>query len=222
MNPENYLINKLFETNLGNLLIKEELGKGKSGYSYLAELENQFFVLKLMHNEPCPYYRFGDNKVVLEVDAYRDLSRCKIKMPELLDYNVERKYIVKDYIDGITAAELIAGNKITESTLEQLFKIYRLAKNAGYNIDYFPSNFVIQDERLFYIDYECNPYIPDWDLLNWGIYYWANAQGFKEFLTNGNILSINESPETGIPIKKPFEEKVSDWIKKYERSKNVS
>ena len=128
-------------------------------------------------------------------------------MPELLDYNVERKYLVKEYIDGIVAAELIAGDKITESTLEQLFKIFRLAKNAGYNIDYFSSNFVIQDDRLFYIDYECNPYIPDWDLINWGIYYWANSKGFREYLATGNILSINESPESGIPVKRPFEKK---------------
>ena len=216
MNHQNYLINKLFETSIGNLFIKKDLGKGKSGYSYLAELENQYYVLKLMHNEPCPYYRFGDNKVILEVDAYHDLSRCNIIMPELLDYNVERKYLVKEYIDGIVAAELIAGDKITESTLEQLFKIFRLAKNAGYNIDYFPSNFVIQDERLFYIDYECNPYIPDWDLINWGIYYWANSKGFREYLATGDILSINESPESGIPVKRPFEKKVSAWKNKYD------
>ena len=218
MNRENYLINKLFETNIGTLLIKKLLGKGKSGYSYLAELENQYYVLKLMHNEPCPYYRFGDNKVILEVDAYHDLRKCNIIMPELLDYNVERKYLVKEYIDGIVAAELIAGYKITESTLEQLFKIFRLAKNAGYNIDYFPSNFVIQDDRLFYIDCERNPYTPEWDLPNWGIYYWANGKGFREYLTTGDILSINESPETGKPIKKPIEEKVSAWIKKYDNN----
>lgn len=218
MNKADYLINKLFETNLGNLLIKKVLGKGKSGYSYLAEFENQYYVLKLMHNEPCPYYRFGDNKVILEIDAYRTLRKCNIIMPELLDYNVERKYLVKEYIDGIVAAELIARDKITESTLEQLFKIHRLAKNAGYNIDYYPSNFVIQDERLFYIDYECNLYIPDWDLINWGIYYWANSKGFREYLATGDILSINESLETGKPIKKPIEEKVSGWKNKYDNN----
>ncbi len=27
------------------------------------------------------------------------------------------------------------------------------------NIDYFPTNFVVQNETLYYIDYECNDYM---------------------------------------------------------------
>lgn len=92
----------------------------------------------------------------------------------------------------------------------------RQAQSVWLNIDYFPANFVIHNEQLIYIDYDCNPYDPEWDLLNWGIYYWANTEGFREYLSTGDILFINESPETGIPVKKPYEEEISAWIKKYE------
>ena len=27
------------------------------------------------------------------------------------------------------------------------------------NIDYFPTNFVVQEDKLYYIDYECNDYM---------------------------------------------------------------
>ena len=32
------------------------LGKGKGGYSYLAESGNNRYVLKQIHHEPCDYY----------------------------------------------------------------------------------------------------------------------------------------------------------------------
>ena len=40
------------------------LGKGKGGYSYLAEREGKQVVLKQIHHEPCEYYTFG-NKIKL-------------------------------------------------------------------------------------------------------------------------------------------------------------
>ena len=38
------------------------LGRGKGGYSYLAEKEGKYVVLKQIHHEPCTYYTFG-NKI---------------------------------------------------------------------------------------------------------------------------------------------------------------
>lgn len=203
------------KTKLKKYNIIRQLGKGKSGYSYLIEFDNEYSVLKLMHDEPCAYYTFGENKVKLEVDAHNKLKRYNIPMPKLIWYDSDNNYLVKDFIDGITASELIANNKITESIIQQLFEMYNLVKNAGLNIDYFPTNFIIKDQKLFYIDYECNPYSPEWNLPNWGLYYWANSEGFKKYLLTGNSTFINESQNTGLPIKKPFEEKVFTWAKKY-------
>ena len=42
--------------------IEKLLGHGKGGYSYLAEREGKFYVLKQIHHEPCEYYSFG-NKI---------------------------------------------------------------------------------------------------------------------------------------------------------------
>lgn len=41
------------------------LGRGKGGYSYLAEREGRQVVLKQIHHEPCDYYSFG-NKIEAE------------------------------------------------------------------------------------------------------------------------------------------------------------
>ena len=36
------------------------LGKGKGGYSYLAEKDGRQYVLKQIHHEPSDFYQFGD------------------------------------------------------------------------------------------------------------------------------------------------------------------
>ena len=45
------------------------LGKGKGGYSYLAERDGQQVVVKQIHHEPCDYYTFG-NKIEAELRDY--------------------------------------------------------------------------------------------------------------------------------------------------------
>ncbi len=43
---------------------------------------------------------------------------------------------------------------------------------AKLNIDYYPNNFVLSVDRLYYVDYECNDYSPKWDFEHWGAQYW--------------------------------------------------
>ena len=59
-----------------------------------------------------------------------------------------------------------------------------LAKKAGLNIDYFPTNFVVCDGLIYYVDYECNPYSDEWNFENWGIKYWGRTPEFEEYLKN--------------------------------------
>ena len=53
---------------------------------------------------------------------------------------------------------------------------------SNINIDYFPTNFIVQDELLWYIDYECNNYMEEWNFENWGIKYWSKTQEFLDYI----------------------------------------
>ena len=206
---------KYLETDLGNIQLTEFLGRGKSGYSYLGKLGDSIYTVKFMHNEPCAYYAFGENnKVELEVQAYRFLNKLHIPLPELITYNPERNFLVKAFIEGVTAPELIAAGK-AESVIEQLYRMSNTANDAGINLDYFPANFVASADKLYYIDYEYNEYQTQWDLYNWGIYYWANSRGMKQYLKTGDILNINQSFESGRPIKHSLEAVVETWNNRY-------
>lgn len=150
------------------------LGKGKGGYSYLVsdpEEADRRYVLKQIHHEPCDYYQFGD-KLQSELRDYERLHALGIPMPKLLDVDVQQERILKEYIDGPTVASLVASGGMKPQYLEQISGMCAVLYPADLNIDYYPTNFVVQEDTLYYIDYECNHYMQQWDFEHWGIQYW--------------------------------------------------
>lgn len=154
--------------------VRKLLGKGKGGYSYLVSDGESQYVLKQIHHEPCDYYQFGD-KLQSERDAYRWLKQIGIRMPELIEVDVERERILKEYIEGSTISELVQQDRMQPAYLEQVQAMCALLYAANTNIDYYPTNFVVREGELFYIDYECNQYMEEWNFENWGVKYWRKS-----------------------------------------------
>ena len=148
------------------------LGKGKGGYSYLVRDEDEReYVLKQIHHEPCEYYQFGD-KLQSELKDYRRLKEIGIPIPELLEADEAEERILKEYIDGPTVAQLVEENRMEQTYYDQIQAMCRLLYPANTNIDYYPTNFIAQGGKLYYIDFECNDYMAQWDYENWGKQYW--------------------------------------------------
>lgn len=103
-------MNKEMTVNGKSYTIIKLLGKGKGGYSYLAESGNNRYVLKQIHHEPCDYYQFG-NKLEAEIRDYKKLKEIGIKMPAMLETDVKNERILKEFIDGDTIYQLICCSK---------------------------------------------------------------------------------------------------------------
>lgn len=147
------------------------LGKGKGGYSYLVTDGQAQYVLKQIHHEPCDYYTFGD-KIQSELQDYQRLTQVGIRMPKLLEVDVPQERILKEYISGDTIDQIVARKEMKPEYYEQVKQMCELLYPAGLNIDYYPTNFVVQDGVLYYVDYECNGYMDQWNFENWGSQYW--------------------------------------------------
>lgn len=147
------------------------LGHGKGGYSYLAKKDEKTYVLKQIHHEPCEYYSFGD-KIEAEHTDYKRLLDCDIRIPKMLEIDIANERILKEYIDGPTIEELVKNGKMKDTYLEQMKEMAKKVYDKGLNIDYYPTNFVVQDDLIYYIDYECNEFMEEWSFENWGIKYW--------------------------------------------------
>ena len=157
------------------------LGHGKGGYSWLAGADGREVVLKQIHHEPCDYYHFG-NKIEAECRDYERLKNAGIRIPEMIAADRETERIVKEYIAGETVFDLVKSGRSAETYLGQIREMAEQAQAAGLNIDYFPTNFVIRDGLLWYIDYECNEYTDKWNFENWGIRYWSRTPEFEAYL----------------------------------------
>lgn len=156
------------------------LGKGKGGYSYLALAGGSYVVLKQIHHDPCDYYQFGD-KLEAELRDYERLRNVGIPMPELLDVDRGKERIVKEFIEGETVYDLMLRDRLPETCAEQVRDMCRCLGPAGLNIDYFPTNFILREGVLYYIDYECNDYMEEWDFEHWGVRYWSGTPEFWQY-----------------------------------------
>ncbi|MBR1842561.1 MAG: GNAT family N-acetyltransferase [Oscillospiraceae bacterium] len=179
------------------------LGKGKGGYSYLAESDGAQVVVKQIHHEPCDYYTFG-NKIEAELRDYERLQSAGIRIPEMREVDIEAERIVKDYIEGPTVMELVDAGESAAPYLPQVRDMAAKALAAGLNIDYYPTNFVVRDGLIWYIDYECNEYSPEWDFEHWGIKYWLPEPVFKPYCDSDYeavcdfLIELNRADRTHI------------------------
>lgn len=174
---------QVLKVNKNEYRIIRLLGKGKGGYSYLAQYSGKQVVVKQIHHEPCSYYSFG-NKIEAEKNDCKRLENAGIRIPKMIDIDMENERIVKEYIDGDTIFEMIVKGFSVSDYLPQIKEMAALAKANGLNIDYFPTNFVVQNGVLYYIDYECNDFMDEWSFENWGVKYWSRSPEFEEYLKN--------------------------------------
>lgn len=165
-------------------IVERLLGHGKGGYSYLVGDERgQQFVLKQIHHEPCAYYSFGD-KLQSELNDYETLKSVGIPLPRLLQVDRERERLLKEYVAGPTVMELVLADLIKPEYMSQVEAMCSKLYEAQLNIDYFPTNFIVSERGLYYIDYECNHYMQEWDFEHWGKYYWSRTPQLEEYLRN--------------------------------------
>ena len=117
------------------------LGKGKGGYSYWAQKDDCKYVLKQIHHEPCDYYQFGD-KIQAEIRDYERLKNIGIRIPKMIDVDIEEERILKEYIDGDTIFDMVKNYQMEDIFTSQVKKMCEVLYQANINIDYFPTNFI--------------------------------------------------------------------------------
>ena len=100
----------------------------------------------------------------------------------MLSIDEDSERIVKEYIEGPTIFDMVRDEISIEPYITQVREMADAAKKAGLNIDYFPTNFVVKDNLIYYVDYECNQYMDEWNFENWGIKYWSKTPEFLQYV----------------------------------------
>ena len=100
----------------------------------------------------------------------------------MIDVDIQNERILKEFIDGDTVYDLVLKDKMQSAYFDQVREMCALLYDRHTNIDYFPTNFVVQNGELYYIDYECNEYMEEWNFENWGIKYWSKTDEFLQYV----------------------------------------
>ena len=100
----------------------------------------------------------------------------------MIDVDKENEIILKEYIEGETIYNLILSDEMKNIYIDQIKDMCKLLYDANTNIDYFPTNFVVNEDKIFYIDYECNNYMEEWNFENWGVKYWSKTPEFLKYV----------------------------------------
>lgn len=156
------------------------LGQGKGGYTYLAQRAGIQYALKQIHHEPCDYYQFGD-KLAAELRDYETLTALGVPLPKLLEADREQERLLKELLPGETVYQLVLRGALEPWQLEQAGTLSQTLRAAGWNIDWFPTNFMCRGGVLYYVDYECNPYMEQWSFERWGARYWERTPEFDAY-----------------------------------------
>ena len=77
---------------------------------------------------------------------------------------------------------MVLEDKMKDDYIEQLHRMCTLLYAANTNIDYFPTNFVVHNEEIYYVDFECNDYMEEWNFENWGVKYWSKTPEFLQYV----------------------------------------
>ncbi len=186
----------------------QELGRGKSAVSWLYQRTqpSSEHPLHLVLKRYCPTEHqtipFAQ-ALEFELCSYDRLQQAGIAHPRLLGYSKEHYCLAKTFVDGRLISDLLVHEGLDDRHFQPIFQMASQLQQAGFHIDFFPTNFVLNTQGLHYIDYEAHPYNEEWNFANWGIFYWLNAEGMRRFLQTGDACHINK-PGQPKPWDAPF------------------
>lgn len=182
----------------------EKLFESSNGIFYLYSTNINHVVIKELKEK---FDEDGELEIDKEIFSYERLKSLDIYIPKLLGYNKELNLVIKEYIEGEDILKYIQNETLDKDVFMQLFRYAEAINADNLNLDYFPSNFVLKDKTVYYINYKTYPYQEELNLRNWGIYYWINSEGMGKYIETGNEKHINIEGEKNPIITKILKEK---------------
>ena len=124
---------------------------------------------------------FDLDSMIDEWKAHNLLYKFGLFRSHTKDVDIDNERILKEYIEGNTIYQMVEEDKMKDEYILQVQNMCKILYPLNINIDYFPTNFIVKNEVLWYIDYECNEYMEQWNFENWGIKYWSKTKDFREY-----------------------------------------
>lgn len=146
--------------------ILRSFGHRKDGYLYLVSQGDDMFLLK----------EFTNNSIEKIVKDYNFLKKLGIPMPKLIDVDISKGILVKEFLDGESAYSYLQRGELEETYLDQLRNIAILVENHKVCLDYFPTHYFCANKILYYTHYSCEECTEDTKFEKCANKYWIGKQ----------------------------------------------
>ena len=166
--------------------------------SYLLRVKNGeqvYFVYDFSHNIDA----FLDFKF-----AYKRLKNAGVTIPKVITIDKKTARAVVEEVNGDTVFDLLRQKDLDEKIIEQAFILNYKARINRLRLDFNPTSFIFDGEKLYYTPFTFTEYIRDEDFTQKEIRLWFYTTEFKNLLI-----------EKGLPIDK------SRMKNEYERNKEI-
>ncbi|KFI58329.1 protein kinase [Bifidobacterium cuniculi] len=166
------------------------LGRGEHSYTFLVCAHNaphRRYALKQMCYTPGVLHRVGEH-VQSDIRDYRRLCELGVRVPTMMDVDMEAERILKQYVEGPTVYELIMADQMEDTYLEQVRQMARQLAKRHIDIDYFPANFAVEGGRLYYVDFQCREYTDERNFENYGLLYWSKSEKLLDYAAHHDVV----------------------------------
>ncbi len=156
--------------------------QGEESFVYLVTdlTEQGRWIAKTVVRAPGEGVDFPD-RLQCDIDSYNKLTELGIRMPQLYEVDHNRRTMTREFIAGPSIAFYLASSGMKAEYKEQVMAMSEKLKANGLNIDYDPTNFIVRDGLVYYVDYESEPYTEERNFENYGLKLWeAKAFGGEQ------------------------------------------
>lgn len=124
--------------------------------------------------------------------AVKRFKSAGLLTPIVLAIDKKSHRALVEYLDGVTAFDLLREKDIDEKIIDQLFLANYKARINRMRLDFNPKKFIIKDDKLYYTPFTFTNYVRDEDFTQKEIRLWFYTNEFRDLLiTEG--LPIDKS-----------------------------
>ena len=155
-------------------------------------------IVKKLVNKKLHVKRKGKDFIIVPFDTVEALNsyltnkkflkKNKVEMSKVLKKDTQGLLVLEQFISGDDLMEIIASNRLDETCLKELFRVYRNNRFAQILLSYKPENFIKHKKYFYYVSDVVMP-------MNKGIAFergddillWMNTENAKRYVLAHNL-----------------------------------
>ena len=128
--------------------------------------------------------KFDDVKVALKnyVKEVKFLASCGLNVPKLMIIDKKSGFVLSQFIEGETVLDTLMKTELSEAHYRGIFALAYRCKLEKVSINFLPENFVLVNDKLYYLSTDYNKYSEQDNFVNKYVRLWFYTTELCEHL----------------------------------------